>query len=1068
MSSGGKGGSNTTSKQIYGTLVGALGWGPWDWIKAVIHNGNYLFQGDLALTTDVTDLTGAIADPSYLAPGGSLKIYRGTETQPADVTGRRNKGTVTIEGIHLFFGQDTGTAPNLLVIGGGIPRVPTAIVAADDNVADDGQVNPIAAWAEVLLDERGGGFDQAVLDAPSWLAAGHWAYLNRAYCFISPLVNEQTPMRDLAKQFLDPMHGFCRWTKEGKLACQVYEWGVDPGGLITLDARHFKRRPKIPLGDWDSVKTELIVSFTNRDFDFQNDTIAVPNARAAQIRNCDDQGQLDRRHVTRATQAHAHGTEFNRRLGTAPSQATLKLRRPFLEEFDLEIGAKVKIDTDPEPGGAGLAQLCRIERIRQDRSDEAELVVVTDNLVPATAYTPTIAPPSPAADDSPPLQYFLGVPLPPNAFGWPASVALLATRPVAKIVGFQAFFGPTAEGSYADLGRQGGFAVRATLHADAAADALTLPLVETDGLNAPDASLAASTPGGNATEAGDNVLLALLATLDGNGRIALAASGDPVMEFVSIVDRATAGGLPAGGHNYTVLRGRLGTTARAWTAAGTVVWIVPRANLVPWRHTMLSAMFGGVAYFRLVSYTQGGVDDTIPVPQCSVNMLPATAPMYGGVLDGDTTPEDAPAPDPISAVTVSSHIEALVLQWSNPTNVPLLRIDIYESDTAVMPASATFGLPPKSVQFFRTGLAEGATRYYWFVAVSIAGRRSVATGPHSATVVTWPTVTSLNGKIDGVARTLVQTLASVNEAVAALIKEEQDRIAAINSEASTRATADAAEVTARETAVAALTAALAGKASTAALSDAITLLATRDEALANTLVQLFASLGEYSGAIVREEQVRADAVSAEAATRTSQIANLQTQVDARATIAALTTETNTRVSQVEAMAKTLVQLFAALGEYAAGITREESVRATETGSLAAEYALQVITTGSGQRRVAGFRITNLGGAGGATDFLIQADKVAIVNTTGENLKAPFAVDGGVVYMNMAMIKTASITSAMIENLAANKIVASSLSAITATIGLLRTATSGARTEIEDNQIRVYDSANTLRVKMGVW
>ena len=44
----------------------------------------------------------------------------------------------------------------------------------------------------------------------------------------------------------------------------------------------------------------------------------------------------------------------------------------------------------------------------------------------------------------------------------------------------------------------------------------------------------------------------------------------------------------------------------------------------------------------------------------------------------------------------------------------------------------------------------------------------------------------------------------------------------------------------------------------------------------------------------------------------------------------------------------------------------------------------------------------------------------------------------------------------------------SLDAITATIGLLRTATSGARLELESNQVRVYDGAGTLRVRMGIW
>lgn len=43
-----------------------------------------------------------------------------------------------------------------------------------------------------------------------------------------------------------------------------------------------------------------------------------------------------------------------------------------------------------------------------------------------------------------------------------------------------------------------------------------------------------------------------------------------------------------------------------------------------------------------------------------------------------------------------------------------------------------------------------------------------------------------------------------------------------------------------------------------------------------------------------------------------------------------------------------------------------------------------------------------------------------------------------------------------------------LSAMSANVGLLRTATWGARTEIESNQVRVYDSNNVLRVRMGVW
>lgn len=63
-----------------------------------------------------------------------------------------------------------------------------------------------------------------------------------------------------------------------------------------------------------------------------------------------------------------------------------------------------------------------------------------------------------------------------------------------------------------------------------------------------------------------------------------------------------------------------------------------------------------------------------------------------------------------------------------------------------------------------------------------------------------------------------------------------------------------------------------------------------------------------------------------------------------------------------------------------------------------------------------------------------------------------------------------ITNNMIQSNAvtAEKLNVSSLSAITATIGTLRTKTSGARTEIHDNLTEVYDDNNVLRVRLGVW
>lgn len=63
-----------------------------------------------------------------------------------------------------------------------------------------------------------------------------------------------------------------------------------------------------------------------------------------------------------------------------------------------------------------------------------------------------------------------------------------------------------------------------------------------------------------------------------------------------------------------------------------------------------------------------------------------------------------------------------------------------------------------------------------------------------------------------------------------------------------------------------------------------------------------------------------------------------------------------------------------------------------------------------------------------------------------------------------------ITNNMIQSNAvtADKINVNSLSAITATIGTLRTKASGGRMEIHDNLILIYDNNNVLRVRMGVW
>ncbi len=81
------------------------------------------------------------------------------------------------------------------------------------------------------------------------------------------------------------------------------------------------------------------------------------------------------------------------------------------------------------------------------------------------------------------------------------------------------------------------------------------------------------------------------------------------------------------------------------------------------------------------------------------------------------------------------------------------------------------------------------------------------------------------------------------------------------------------------------------------------------------------------------------------------------------------------------------------------------------------------------------------------------------------------IDGKLLHVtSQALFEDDIITNKMLKagSVSADKMQVESLDTISARIGTLRTATSGARTEIKDNLIEVYDDDNELRVRMGIW
>ncbi len=133
----------------------------------------------------------------------------------------------------------------------------------------------------------------------------------------------------------------------------------------------------------------------------------------------------------------------------------------------------------------------------------------------------------------------------------------------------------------------------------------------------------------------------------------------------------------------------------------------------------------------------------------------------------------------------------------------------------------------------------------------------------------------------------------------------------------------------------------------------------------------------------------------------------------------------------------------------AKVTQMSAATATVDGKLTASYALTVDVNG----RIASMKLLS-NGTTSSVKFL--ATTFSVYN--GSTDEAPFVVEGGVV-------KAKKVAA---DSVTATEIDVASLDAISATIGLLRTASTGARMELESNQGRVYDSSNVLRVRWGIW
>lgn len=198
-----------------------------------------------------------------------------------------------------------------------------------------------------------------------------------------------------------------------------------------------------------------------------------------------------------------------------------------------------------------------------------------------------------------------------------------------------------------------------------------------------------------------------------------------------------------------------------------------------------------------------------------------------------------------------------------------------------------------------------------------------------------------------------------------------------------------------------------------------------------------------------EAQSTADEAMGKANTATSNIATIKTE------LTATTSKTNATANQVTTIQTTVN-----------GHTSSIQTQQTSIDGLSAQSVLTLDVNGY----VAGHGTYNDGKKG---TFAVRADEFWIGGTDGTRQKgfvyytSPQTINGVTVPKGL-YLDNATIANGTLDIAKINKATITSLSAISANIGHFKSAETGARLEIKDSLLEVYDGNNKLRVRLGIW
>lgn len=101
-------------------------------------------------------------------------------------------------------------------------------------------------------------------------------------------------------------------------------------------------------------------------------------------------------------------------------------------------------------------------------------------------------------------------------------------------------------------------------------------------------------------------------------------------------------------------------------------------------------------------------------------------------------PDDGITPNDPTGLSFISGADSITLNWNWTENTPPLKTWIYENTTTSLPATPSFFVGQNQKSFFRDNLVAGTLRYYWIKVEARNGRFSNVVGPLAVVVATWP------------------------------------------------------------------------------------------------------------------------------------------------------------------------------------------------------------------------------------------------------------------------------------------------------------------------------------------